>query len=422
MTSPAHNDTSAQLMVFGRAGSASAYSIRDFLHRSDVPFEWVELHNDEQARALGLNDRRDSRFPLCVFPDGTRLECPTVRQITEKLGWFHNPSRSEYDLAVYGAGPAGLSAAVYGASEGLKTVVIEKWAVGGQAGSSPKIENYLGFPCGISGADLAERAREQACRFGAEFLLAREGVRGEFSAGKGTGFLADGTKIVARAAICATGVQYHKLGLPDEQKFLGAGLYYGAGSSEASFCTGEHVFMVGGGNSAGQAALYFAKVAKRLTMVVRGESLKATLSTYLIDRIASTQNVEVLTNTEVTAVSGDERLQSIQLTDLRSGSSRTAQTRWLFVCIGGEPHTNWAIEAGILRDPAGYLLTGPDLLRDGRPPHGWPLERVPYYLETSVPGMFAAGDVRHGSVKRCASAVGEGAMAITMVHRYLESG
>jgi thioredoxin reductase (NADPH) len=422
MGKPPQNDNSAQLKIYGRTGSASAYKIRDFLHRSDVPFEWVELHNDEQARELGLNDRRDSRLPLCVFGDGTRLECPTVRQITEKLGWFHNPSRSEYDLAVYGAGPAGLSAAVYGASEGLKTVVIEKWAVGGQAGSSPKIENYLGFPGGISGADLAERAREQACRFGAEFLLAREGVRGEFSAGKGTGFLADGTKIVARAAICATGVQYHKLGLPNEETFLGAGLYYGAGSSEASFCVGEHVFMVGGGNSAGQAALYFAKVAKRLTMVVRGDSLKATLSTYLIDRIASTKNVEVLTNTEVTGVSGDERLQSVQLTELRSGRSRTTETRWLFVCIGGEPHTDWAIEPGILRDPAGYLLTGPDLMHDGHPPHGWPLERPPYYLETSVPGMFAAGDVRHGSVKRCASAVGEGAMAVTLVHRYLESG
>src|SRR5471032_1612782 len=204
MGKPPQNDNSGQLRIYGRSGSASAYKIRDFLHRSDVPFEWVELHNDEQARELGLNDRRDSRLPLCVFADGNRLECATVRQITEKLGWFHNPSRSEYDLAVYGAGPAGLSAAVYGASEGLKTVVIEKWAVGGQAGSSPKIENYLGFPLGISGADLAELAREQACRFGAEFLLAREGVRGEFSAGKGTGFLADGTKIVARAAICAT--------------------------------------------------------------------------------------------------------------------------------------------------------------------------------------------------------------------------
>jgi thioredoxin reductase (NADPH) len=230
----------------------------------------------------GLND---SRLPICSFPDGTRLECPTIRQITEKLGWFHDPCRSEYDLAIYGAGPAGLSAAVYGASEGLKTIIIERSAIGGQAGTSSKIENYLGFPSGISGADLAERARQQALGFGAEILVAREGVRGEFTAGQRTGYLADGTKIIARSAICATGVQYRRLDLPNEEHFLGAGLYYGAGASEAALCRKDHVIVIGGGNSAGQAAMYFSRYARLVTVVIRGESLKNTLSTYLLDRI-----------------------------------------------------------------------------------------------------------------------------------------
>ena len=231
---PADQTHENRVKLYGTRGSSAAYAIRDFLYRSDVPFKWIELHSDEQARkeaqVTGLDD---SRLPVCVFPDGTRLECPTVRAITEKLGWFKNPSRSEYDLAIYGAGPAGLSAAVYGASEGLKTVVVERFAVGGQASFSPRIENYLGYPEGISGAELAERAREQACRFGAEILLNREGVRGEFKPGKGIGYVADGTKIIARASLCATGIDYRRLNLPNEDRFVGAGIYYGAGASEA---------------------------------------------------------------------------------------------------------------------------------------------------------------------------------------------
>jgi len=394
--------------VYGGPGSPQGHAIRDFLYRMDVPFEWIEEGN--------------RRLPVCVFPDGVRMENPTIRQITEKLGWFHDPLQSEYDVAIYGAGPAGLSAAVYGASEGLKTVVIERSALGGQAGSSPKIENYLGFPGGISGAELAERARDQATRFGAEILLAREGVRGEFSAGKRVGYLADGTKIVARAIVCATGVEYHHLPVPDEERFRGAGLYYGAGASEASLCGGAHVVVVGGGNSAGQAAFQFSRFARRVTMVVRGESLKSTLSAYLCDRIASARNIEVRTNTEVTGLEGDGCLEAVTLTSRVTGQTETIRTRWLFVCIGGTPHTEWALEAGVARDSAGYLVTGPDLQRDGRPPDGWVLDRPPYYLETNVPGLFAAGDVRHGSVKRFASAVGEGAMAVTFVHRYLADG
>jgi thioredoxin reductase (NADPH) len=417
------NGTSPLVRIFGRPGSATAYAIRDFLHRSDVPFEWVQLTTDEQARSqAGVDHLQDSRLPICVFPDGTRIDCPTIRQITEKLGWFRTPSRSEYDLAIYGAGPAGLSAAVYGASEGLKTVLIERSAVGGQAGTSSKIENYLGFPEGISGAELAERAREQACRFGAEILLAREGVRGEFSAGRGTGYLADGTKIVARAAICATGVAYRRLGLPNEEQYFGAGLYYGAGASEAKLVKDEHVIVVGGGNSAGQAAMHFAPLAKRVSLVIRGESLKSTLSQYLVDRVFASPNAEVLTRTDVTKLGGETYLQEVTLRHRDTDEERIIKTNWLFACIGGEPHTQWAAEVGIVRDEAGYLVTGPDLIHAGQRPANWPLDRDPYYLETSVPGMFAAGDVRHGSVKRCASAVGEGAMAVAFVHRYLAQG
>lgn len=416
-------DPSPMIKILGAPGCPLDYKIRDFLHRSDVPFEWVKLTSDDHAHSeAAVDNLHDDRLPVCVFPDGTRLERPTIRQITEKLGWFRNPSREEYDLAIYGAGPAGLSAAVYGSSEGLKTVLIERWAVGGQAGSSSKIENYLGFPDGISGREMAERAREQACRFGTEILLAREGVRGEFPAGRGVGHLADGTKIIARTTICATGVEYVRLGLPNEDDFLNVGLYYGAGSSEAAFTKGEHVFIVGGGNSAGQAAMHFAPTASRVTLVIRGECLKTTLSQYLVDRIHATPNIEVLSRTEITGLDGDRCLEEITITSRKTGEERKVKTRYLFVCIGGVPNTRWAEEIGIVRDPAGYLVTGPDLLRDGRQPANWPLNRVPYYLETSTPGLFAAGDVRHGSIKRCASAVGEGAMAVAFVHRYLANG
>jgi thioredoxin reductase (NADPH) len=413
-----------KVRILGRSTSPLGYMIRDFLQRSDIPFEWIEIRDDEDARReAGVSGLNDSRLPVCIFPDGTRLECPTIRQIVEKLGWFRDPSRAEYDLAIFGAGPAGLSAAVYGASEGLTTVVVERLTVGGQAGTSTRIENYLGFPRGISGAELAERARQQACRFGAEILIGREGVRGEFQPGKGVGYLADGTKVVARSMICATGIEYTRLNLPGEEHLLGAGVYYGAGASEAALCHGnEDVFIVGGGNSAGQAAMHFSPVARSVVLVVRGASLKETLSRYLLDRINSAPNIRVLTDSEVTALEGDEVLQAIVITNNRTGEQRRYTTRWLFICIGGKPNTSWAAEVGIARDDGGYLVTGPDL-GNGHGRHAqWPLDRSPYYLETSMPGVFAAGDVRHGSVKRCASAVGEGAMAVAFVYRYLSAG
>jgi thioredoxin reductase (NADPH) len=411
------------IQVFGTRGSAVCYSIRDFLHRSDVPFEWIDLTSDEQVRSLaGVEGLNDPRLPICVFPDGTRLERATVRQITEKLGWFRNPCREEYDLAVYGAGPAGLSAAVYGASEGLKTILIERYAVGGQAGSSPKIENYLGFPGGISGAELAERAREQAIYFGTEILIQRESVRGEIVAGKGVGYLEDGTKIIARASICATGVAYRRLGFPNEDRFFGAGVYYGAGASEAMLCGRQHVFLVGGGNSAGQAALHFARYAAGVTLVVREDALNVNMSQYLIDRIEAERKIEVLLNTEIAAFDGDRILRRITLRNNKTGEERIEETSWLFLCIGGVPQTQWAAQAGVICDSGGYIITGSDLLKNDKPPESWVLDRKPYPMETNLPGVFAAGDVRAGSIKRCASAVGEGAWTVASVHRYLADG
>jgi thioredoxin reductase (NADPH) len=413
----------APVRLFGKRGCPAAYAIRDFLHRSDISFEWIELRDDEHARKeLGIENVDDSRLPICIFGDGTRIERPSVRQITEKLGWFRNPSRSEYDLAIYGAGPAGLSASVYGASEGLKTVLVERFAVGGQASTSPRIENYLGFPEGISGADLAERAREQASRFGTEILIQRAGVRGEFNTCKGIVDLDDGTKIISRVSVCATGVEYRRLGLPNEERLFGAGVYYGAGASEAQLCGKEHVVIVGAGNSSAQASLYLARYAHKVSIVMRGERLNDNVSEYLVDRVTHTPNIEIVPRSMVVALHGDDMLRAVTLRNCETGDERMIETSFLFLCLGGVPNTQWAKEVGIVRDEEGYLVTGPDLRKFGLPTETWKLNREPYYLETSMPGVFAAGDVRHGSIKRVASAVGEGAMVIAFVHRYLASG
>jgi thioredoxin reductase (NADPH) len=408
------------LTLIGVHRSPKGYALRDFLHRSNIPFIWAELTSDAEAREKAqVSGLSDPRLPICIFPDGERMESATIRQVVEKLGWFKTPSRTEYDLAILGAGPAGLSAAVYGASEGLKTVVIERSVIGGQASTTTRIENYLGFPQGISGNELTARAREQACRFGAEILLLRTGVSAEFKPGFGVGELEDGTKLVMHASICASGIQYRRLGLPEEDRFLGAGVYYGAGASEAQFCIGDEVYVVGGGNSAGQAVMHFSRYARSVVMVLRGGGLKETVSQYLIDRILANPKVKLLTNTLVTALHGDDTLKEITLTNKLTGESKTVPCGWLFLCLGGIPNTDWAEKAGIIRDEAGYLVTGTDLKKFGLNQNNWPIDRDPYFLETNVPGVFAAGDVRHGSVKRCASAVGEGATAVTSVHRYL---
>ncbi|MBD1862391.1 MULTISPECIES: NAD(P)/FAD-dependent oxidoreductase [Trichocoleus] len=410
-----------RVKLYGQSDSASAYEIRDFLNRSVVEFDWIELTSDQDCnRELRLSTLSDIRLPVVEFPDGTQLFGPTIREIAQRLGWVTQPKFKEYDLSIYGAGPAGLSAAVYAASEGLRTVLIERHAVGGQAGTSSLIENYMGFPEGISGADLAERARQQAVKFGIELLLLREGIKSEFRDNRIYTDLADGSKMIARANICATGIEYRRLNLPNEDQFLKVGLFYGAGASEAPLCGGEHVFIVGGGNSAGQAAMYLSRYAEKVTMLIRGNTLAATLSQYLVERITQKSNIEVLFQTQVTGLAGDTSLQQIEVTNHRDRVVQKIDTRRLFVCIGGVPNTEWAKDTAIIQDQAGYLVTGSDLLKQSRLPECWTLDRDPFFLETSVPGSFAAGDVRHGSVKRVALSVGEGAMAVTFVHKYLE--
>lgn len=413
--------SSRKVKLYGQPNSAAAYEIRDFLNRSVVEYDWIELTCDEDCdRELGLSTLSDLRLPIVEFPDGTQLFAPSIREIAQRLGWVTQPKFKEYDLSIYGAGPAGLSAAVYAASEGLRTVLIERHAVGGQAGTSSLIENYMGFPEGIRGAELAERAHQQAVKFGVELLLLREGVKAEFRDHRIYANMADGSQMIARANICATGIEYRRLNLPNEGRFLNVGLYYGAGASEAPLCSGESVYVIGGGNSAGQAAMYLADHAAKVTMLIRGKTLADSMSHYLLNRIEQKSNIEVLFQAEVTGLAGDTSLQQIELTRSDSRSIQKVDTQRLFVCIGGMPNTEWAKDTSIIRNRAGYLLTGPDLLREGRPPSCWTLERDPFFLETSVPGSFAAGDVRHGSVKRVASSVGEGAMAVTFVHKYLE--
>lgn len=401
---------SAALRVLGLKESPEAFAVRDFLTRSGITYAWEDVTPTHALSSLGL--------PLVEFPDGRRLTNATVATVAGALGWLAAPKLREYDLSIYGAGPAGLSAAVYAASEGLRVVVLERDAIGGQAGSSSLIENYLGFPQGIAGAQLAERARRQALDFGAEILIMREGIKGNFRNGLMYATLADGSTMVSRSNICATGVRWRRLGLAHEEELIGRGVYYGAGSSEGANCVDSEVVVVGGGNSAGQAVMNMATYATRVVMVVRGESLAATLSSYLMERIAAQPNVEVRLNTRVTDLQADDgSLTGVTLEDASGAQEKHTASR-LFICIGGEPETEWAAGTPIIRDQLGYLVTGPDLQSedlDGI----WPRERPPFYLETSVPGSFAAGDVRHNSIKRVASAVGEGAMAVAFAHRFL---
>ena len=407
-----------KLKLYGNPDSSEIYPIRDFLERSVVEFDWHDITDaDFLKEKIAVNN--PEKFPMIEFPDGQLLINPSLEQIANNLGWIVKPKYPEYDLSIYGAGPAGLSAAVYAASEGLKTILIEREAVGGQAGTSSMIENYLGFPEGISGANLAERARQQALKFGVEILLLKEGIKGTFYDKKIHVDFATGEKLVARSNICATGVEYARLNLPDESRFFHKGVYYGAGASEASFCQDKDLYIVGGGNSAGQAAVYFSGFAKRVFMVIRKGNLSDTLSDYLIQRIASIHNIYVLYYSQVVELDGDDHLQRIKIANSQEGTEKWHDTSKLFICIGGKPNTEWASETAICRDSNGYLYTGSDLIGLQQFTSCWDQDRPPFHLETSVPGSFAAGDVRFNSVKRVASAVGEGAMAVTQVHQYL---
>ncbi|MBE8968006.1 FAD-dependent oxidoreductase [Nostocales cyanobacterium LEGE 12452] len=410
------------IRVIGNRWSPFSHQVKDFLARNQVPFKWLDVELEPDAEKLVEYAQADCRqqLPLVLFPDGSRLIQPSNLEIAAKIGLQTQAERPFYDLAIVGAGPAGLAAAVYGASEGLSTVLIEREAPGGQAGTSSRIENYLGFPVGLSGNDLARRGVTQARRFGVEILTPQvvTGVRLEDP--YRVLQLADGSEISCHALLVATGVSYRWLNVPGAEKLTGAGIYYGAAMTEAIACTNEEVYLVGGANSAGQAAMHFSKYASKVIMLVRGESLASSMSQYLIDQIAATENIKVCTGCRVVEVKGEEHLEAIAIAHTNTGQTETVPARSLFIFIGASPKTDW-LDGVIQRDAQGFIITGPDLIHNGKSPRGWSLERSPFLLETNIPGIFAAGDVRYGSIKRVASGVGEGSIAIQFVHRYLSN-
>ena len=412
-----HPDRASEVRVVGHRWSDRTDEVKTFLAHNHVPYRWLEVgQSDEATLLLDLAGTGAKDLPVVALPDGAVLLAPTHVELADALGLHTQAERPLYDLCIVGAGPAGLAAAVYAASEGLQTVVVERDAPGGQAGQSASIENYLGFPKGLSGADLTHRAVAQASRFGAEMVLARD-VVGFETRGPVRAVLLDGsTDIEARAVLVATGVSYRRLEAPGLDGALGRGIYYGATAGEASQTSGADVYVVGAANSAGQAALNFARYAKRVVLVVRGATLEASMSQYLVSRVLTAANIDVRLQTEVVGARGDGHLEAVTLADRGTGTLEEVETSWLFVFIGASPRTDWLGDA-VVRDGRGFVVTGPDL--PPGPIMGWPLERGPYALETSVPGVFAAGDVRLDSMKRVASAVGEGAMSVYLVHRYL---
>ncbi|MDZ8225127.1 MULTISPECIES: FAD-dependent oxidoreductase [unclassified Nostoc] len=407
------------IRVVGHRWSCKSHKIKDFLACNHVPYQWLDIESDEARCLLQCTNYDAMQLPIVLFLDGSHLAAPTNIEIAEKIGLKTRPKMPFYDLVVVGAGPAGLAAGVYGASEGLRTVLIERQAPGGQAGSSSRIENYLGFPTGLSGTELARRAIAQTHKFGAEILAPQEVTNVRVDGQYRFVTLSDGSELSCHTLLIASGVSYRRLDVPGIDKLMGAGVYYGAAITEASACQGENVFIVGAGNSAGQAAMHLSKYAQSVTLVVRGESLHKTMSKYLIDQIEETKNINVKLLTQVVKAWGEDKLEALTLVNLQD-EMETLPASALFTFIGALPHTKW-LDGILERDERGFILTGSELIRDGKRPKGWTLARNPFLLETSVPGIFAAGDVRHQSVKRVGSAVGEGAIAVQLIHQYLAS-
>jgi thioredoxin reductase (NADPH) len=409
------------IRVLGTRWSAKCYDLRDFLARNRVPYEWTDVEltaNDpETKRLLEALGPEAASLPVVLFPDGTKLLEGVPADVAQKVGLRTRAQTNFYQLAIVGGGPAGLAAAVYGASEGLSTVIIEREAPGGQAGMSSRIENYLGFPAGLSGTDLARRAVVQALRFGVE-IVSQEAVGARVEGPYRIIKLGDGSELSCNALIISSGVQWRRLEAPGIDRLQGAGIYYGGGSTEALACKGEVVYVVGGANSAGQAAMNFAKYAERVIILVRGESLASTMSQYLIDQVKATPNIQLWTHASVAEAHGETHLEEISVLCSDTGKTERVPASAMFIFIGALPRTDWLADL-VERDERGFLLTGPDLIRDGQRTKGWTLERDPFLLETNVPGIFAVGDVRHGSIKRVASGVGEGSVAVQFIHQYL---
>ncbi len=410
------------IRVLGNRWSPASHNIKDFLARNHVPYQWLDIETAQtDAEVKGVVDLLDDvekrDLPLLIFANGLRLRQPTLADLATNVGLKTRAAEAFYDLAIVGGGPAGLAAAVYGASEGLRTVMVEREAPGGQAGMSSRIENYLGFPSGLSGADLARRAVVQARRFGVEILSA-EATAVRLDGPYRFLRLADGAELSCHALLVATGVQWRKLDAPGVERLTGAGIYYGAAMTEAMSTKDEDVFVIGGANSAGQAAMYFSKYARRVVMLVRGSSLAASMSQYLINQLKETPNIQIEFNSSVVEAHGEDHLESISVRCSTTNEVNTVPANSLFIMIGAAPNTNWLANV-VERDDRGFIYSGRDLMRDGKRPKGWPLDRDPGLLETNVPGIFVVGDVRHGSVKRVASGVGEGSVAISFVHQYL---
>jgi thioredoxin reductase (NADPH) len=406
-----------KIKILGHPWSPASYEVRDFLARNLVPYRWYHVDEADGRRLLAAAGAEPSQAPVVITTDGRPLVQPTLLELANAVGLSTMPQAELYDVVIVGGGPAGLGAAVYAASEGLKSVVVERAAAGGQAGQSSRIENYLGFPDGVAGDQLTDRARRQALRFGAELLTARTVTGLEVKGPARQVTFDDGTSVLAHSVVLATGVSYRQLDAAGADDLVGRGVYYGSASTQAASCAGDHVVIVGGANSAGQAAVFFARHAARVTLAVRGDTLQRSMSSYLIDQIAAVDTIDVRLRTTVAKCEGDERLQNVTLVGT-DGSQQVVEAGHLFVFIGAAPLTDWLPDA-VVRDSAGFVITGLELLRGDAPPPAWDLERDPYLLESSIPGVFVAGDARALWVTRVASAVGEGALAVTLVHRYL---